>query len=912
MYFLKVILLLSLTCACGAYLHAQETLMWTPVTNASNDVDRYEMHRIDFFSGNSEELLFSIAAERFTHANMTGLDNLIRSFEYTSDKKQVYFVEEEGDIYRYTIDNDNLEYIKDLTPATTPLILVHGYTQIFDITFLNDSILYCTGGTYGEFNINTEDFDLIREVANNPVSFTPAEQDICCTRLVKHKDEYLYASCFGSESVMLLDLQDPENNTKIFDYKLLFSLSTRPIISYQFDCDSTILYISGSFRGINQKIGWHRVDFDTGDLTYSHEMPAFSESAGFRDHIKHYNVPEWEDCQRLIDLDEDDSTTGGYDYLSDSLCISDNIAVSDIDIVITNEEPVDSVLIEILVPDNSVQLVLGSGNYTVDMSGDSKYIIINSGSTTLEELQDAIREARLSVDDNSSKELITVRFTVWYKGISGNEAIATIHLGNSIPKAGDDIEREFCIGDTTLTLDNITASNAEPGGLFYNSRFLELSQIPLYDSTIVDTIYYITGNGICYDTSAIINIVNPLPDFTSVEDQSICYEEEYVADLSTIQDNIMWSDGLENKIRPIDQEGNYIYTIRNIYGCTSMDTFDLIISPEPLSESISEKVCDGGAFTFLGTSYTTAGMYTDTLSTSQLCDSIIYVINIEISEVIDITIDTLLCSGETIQIGNQIFSEPTQDELLLVDSQGCDSIQYVIDIEYKELQEESIDTLLCAGEVFNFMGQTYTESVIDQIVIEDSEGCDSLIINLSLDFEQALLLPDQSFEIPLSNPTQVIIAYDLDYDSLTWFPEDGLSCADCLDPIVDLEQDATYQIEINPLGSCAEFINVQFFVIEEEEVESDFYLPNIISTSDSGNDKFYLQSATDNSMTYSMSIYDRWGSQVFISENINSNDASQGWDGSHYNGAELVQGVYVYKIVFEDGSVVSGDILVLR
>jgi len=886
--------------------------MWTPVTNASNDVDRYEMHKIDFFSGNSEELLFSIDAERFTHANMTGFTNLIRSFEYTSDKKQVYFVEQEGDIYRYTIDNDNLEYIRDLTPATTPLFLVHAYTQIADIAFISDSILYCAGGTYGEFNINSEEFILIREPADHPISFTPLEQDICCTRLVKHKDEYLYVSCPDSGSLMLMDMQNPDNNIKLFGYRQVFNFSLRPIVSYQFDCDSTILYVAGQFHGNNTNFGWHKVDFDTEELIFSHSLPNLSETNGLRDHIKHYNAPEWEDCQRLIDLDEDDCTVGGHDYLSDTLCISDNIAVSDIDIVITNEESVDSVLIEILVPDNSVQLVIGSGNYTVDMSGDSKYIIINSGSTTLEELQDAIREARLSVDEDSSIEMVSVRFTVWYKGISGNEAIATIHLANSIPQAGDDIEREFCLGDPTLTIDNITASNAEPGGLFYNSRFINISQIPLYNSTIVDTIYYITGNGICYDTSAIINIVNPLPDFTSVEDQSICYEEEYVADLSNIQDNIMWSDGLEDKIRTIDQAGNYTYTIRNIYGCTSMDTFDLRISPEPLSESISEKVCDGGAFTFLGITYTTAGMYTDTLSTSQLCDSIIYDINIEVSEVIDITIDTLLCNGDTIQIGTQIFSEATQDEFLLVDSQGCDSIQYVINIEYKELQEESIDTLLCAGEVFNYMDQTYTESVIDQIIIADSEGCDSLIINLSLDFKQALFLPDQIFEIPLSNPTQVIVAYDLNYDSLTWFPEEGLNCADCLDPIVDLEQDATYQIEINPIGSCAEFINVQFFVIEEEEKESDFYLPNIISASDSENDKFFLQSDSDNLMTYSMSIYDRWGSQVYAVENIMSNNASDGWDGSNHNGAQLVQGVYVYKIVLDDGTVVSGDILVLR
>lgn len=143
-----------LSCVCSLVLHAQETYLWTEKSEGF-DVVAYEMHNIDFLNAIDIGVLFRIDADRFTHPDMTGISNRIRSFDYNEDRSQVYFMEEEGDLYRYTVASDDLEYLGDMTPETTPFLIVHGYTQINDIFFLNDSLLYCAGFTYGEYNINT-------------------------------------------------------------------------------------------------------------------------------------------------------------------------------------------------------------------------------------------------------------------------------------------------------------------------------------------------------------------------------------------------------------------------------------------------------------------------------------------------------------------------------------------------------------------------------------------------------------------------------------------------------------------------------------------------------------------------------------------------------------------------------------
>lgn len=364
----------------------------------------------------------------------------------------------------------------------------------------------------------------------------------------------------------------------------------------------------------------------------------------------------------------------------------------------------------------------------------------------------------------------------------------------------------------------------------------------------------------------------------------------------------------------VSTPGIYSDTLRNVAGCDSLIVnVTLSMTPEVEFVTIDATICAGSSIEVGGRIINAEISEEFSISNSIGCDSVTYNLDVIVSDFLEIIIDTVLCVGETIEIGNQLYSEVTNDELIILDNHNCDSIIYIINIDYKELREELIDTLLCEGEVLTIQGQSYTEATVDQLFIKDTEGCDSLILNVILNYEERLQLPDQEIEVLRSIPTQIDVAYDENYQSVMWDSVDGLSCTDCLDPIVALDQDVTYQLTVTHADGCDEIIDVRFRVIEEIIIaEEDIYLPNVINLNDPSNNRLFLQSSPDIEISYSLFVYDRWGNQVFESENINSNDASQGWDGSYDGDFGLTQGVYIYKVVTGSEEVIYGDILILR
>ena len=81
------------------------------------------------------------------------------------------------------------------------------------------------------------------------------------------------------------------------------------------------------------------------------------------------------------------------------------------------------------------------------------------------------------------------------------------------------------------------------------------------------------------------------------------------------------------------------------------------------------------------------------------------------------------------------------------------------------------------------------------------------------------------------------------------------------------------------------------------EQGSCYYVPNAFSPNgDGANDRFLVQGQCQ-VQSFHLEIFDRWGSQVFISNNINNS-----WDGV-CRGEPCVGGVYTYflSITFRDG-----------
>ena len=92
-----------------------------------------------------------------------------------------------------------------------------------------------------------------------------------------------------------------------------------------------------------------------------------------------------------------------------------------------------------------------------------------------------------------------------------------------------------------------------------------------------------------------------------------------------------------------------------------------------------------------------------------------------------------------------------------------------------------------------------------------------------------------------------------------------------------------------------------------------YYVPNIISPSSLQNNVFMVRSGLPLTIE-SLTIYDRWGSQVFFQENISSADSSHGWNGTFMNNL-VNSGVYIYHLTLNiNGQIVhdTGDLTVVN
>jgi gliding motility-associated-like protein len=94
----------------------------------------------------------------------------------------------------------------------------------------------------------------------------------------------------------------------------------------------------------------------------------------------------------------------------------------------------------------------------------------------------------------------------------------------------------------------------------------------------------------------------------------------------------------------------------------------------------------------------------------------------------------------------------------------------------------------------------------------------------------------------------------------------------------------------------------------EEPADSntvDFDFPNIITANSDGiNDLFEIKNLPENTEVI---ILNRWGNIVFSATNYQNN-----WDGKDTAGKELVDGVYTYKFITEDGKTVHGFLHLVR
>ena len=143
-------------------------------------------------------------------------------------------------------------------------------------------------------------------------------------------------------------------------------------------------------------------------------------------------------------------------------------------------------------------------------------------------------------------------------------------------------------------------------------------------------------------------------------------------------------------------------------------------------------------------------------------------------------------------------------------------------------------------------------------------------------------------------------------DNIIWTPSEGLSCADCKDPVATPEDSIIYIVTVTDENGCTSKDSVKINVISPC---ADIFVPNTFSPNLDGlND---LQCVLGECIVaLDFAIFNRWGEPIF-----HTLDQEECWDGT-FRGKLVQSGVYVYKLTatlengvkFED----SGTMTVVR
>jgi gliding motility-associated-like protein len=241
-----------------------------------------------------------------------------------------------------------------------------------------------------------------------------------------------------------------------------------------------------------------------------------------------------------------------------------------------------------------------------------------------------------------------------------------------------------------------------------------------------------------------------------------------------------------------------------------------------------------------------------------------------------------------------------------------------------------VDTVLCAGEVFNYTApagyisyewshgpQTASISLADTgtftLVARHPCGDASTQLRLTYAPPLAVALADLPV-IPLGERVRMQPQISSGAPVVwQWWPAEGLSCTDCPEPWLTPLQSGEYQLLVEDQYGCTATASVSMVV---DASQPKLYAPNAFSPNGDGvNDQWTLYPGPAIDDILDLEVYDRWGSKVWQLLESAANAPLNGWDGK-IAGQLAATGVYVWlaQVRLINGEVVllKGEVLLVR
>ena len=265
------------------------------------------------------------------------------------------------------------------------------------------------------------------------------------------------------------------------------------------------------------------------------------------------------------------------------------------------------------------------------------------------------------------------------------------------------------------------------------------------DST---TTYYVTiSNGIhsCVD-SVTVTVNNPQFQFAQ---DSVSGCDTVTVNAGSGWSAYAWSSGDTNQSVSFTNTGMKVLTVTDSIGCTATDSIYVTVNTY-VTTAISDTSCDQYTWSQTGITYGSSGTYRDTVPTAVGCDSIL-LLDLTITQTTSSTISAAACDSFTWLLNGMTYNSSGVYSDTITNSKGCDSIvslNLTINTLSYQLPQDTITScfqdsmLLDAGTGFTTYNWSNGDSTQTSYVsatgmysvqVSDSNGCsaeDSVFISI--------------------------------------------------------------------------------------------------------------------------------------------------------------------------------------
>lgn len=329
----------------------------------------------------------------------------------------------------------------------------------------------------------------------------------------------------------------------------------------------------------------------------------------------------------------------------------------------------------------------------------------------------------------------------WYTGSCGGTSIGT----------GDSI--------TVSPTQNTTyyARNFNNNLFSINCASVSITVNPVYNTVVYDTICagqsYLLPGGQHADTTGTYSI-NQL-SAAGCDSNTTLYLTVRPATYGAQQLTGCTGTALVYNNKLYTLEGVFTDTLINYYGCDSIVTLTVSFTPA-ITTNIQQTICYGDTFFLNGSGYYETGTYYDTLTAASGCDSVL-AINITQLPLATGSVAVSSCFGNSAEYNGRFYSATGTYTDTLTTSAGCDSV-VTIQITINSLPSSNVNFTLCQGNSIDYNGQVYTIAGTYTDTLTAITGCDS-IITIQID-----ILPASSSNVNLS----ICQGDSIEYNNITY------------------------------------------------------------------------------------------------------------------------------------------------